>query len=72
MAEAGKGKLHYRRPSCFLRVRDIDMFYDSDEGEYSCLRCCYHGDEANVLEKNRMARFRYRNLLTRFNFEEDE
>ena len=28
MAQAGKGKLNYRCPSCFMRDIDMDMFYD--------------------------------------------
>ena len=27
MAQAGKGKLNYRCPSCFMRDIDMDMFY---------------------------------------------
>ena len=65
MAQYGKGKLNYRCPSCFMRDIDMDMFYDRDKGEYYCLRCCYHGDEQDVREKNQMARFRYRDMLRR-------
>ena len=71
MAQAKKGKINYRCPSCFMRDLDIDMFYDSDKKEYYCLRCCYSGNEADVIQKNDMARFRYRRLLDRVeNFEE--
>lgn len=45
MAQAGKGKLNYRCPSCFMRDLDIDMFFDKDKGEYYCLRCQYTGTE---------------------------
>ena len=38
MAQAGKGKLNYRCPSCFMRDIDMDMFYDKDKKEYYCLR----------------------------------
>ena len=69
MAQAGKGKLNYRCPSCFMRDIDIDMFYDAEKEEYYCIRCCYHGREADVLEKNQMARFRYRDMLRRFDFD---
>ena len=31
MAQAGKGKLNYRCPSCFMRDIDMDMFYDKDK-----------------------------------------
>ena len=59
MAQAGKGKLNYRCPSCFMRDIDMDMFYDKDKKEYYCLRCQYRGSEEDVLQKNEMARFRY-------------
>mgnify|MGYP001215864885 FL=1 len=71
MAQAGKGKLNYRCPSCFVRDIDIDMFYDAQKEEYYCIRCCYHGSEADVLEKNRLARFRYRDMLHRIERFED-
>lgn len=44
MAQAGKGKLNYRCPSCFMRDLDLDMFYDKDKKEYYCIRCQYQGD----------------------------
>ena len=72
MAQAGKGKLNYRCPSCFMRDIDIDMFFDAEKEEYYCIRCCYHGSEAGVLEKNQMARFRYRDMLRRFDFDEEK
>jgi hypothetical protein len=42
-----------------MRDLDIDMFYDKEKKEYYCIRCQYHGSEADVLEKNELARFRY-------------
>lgn len=66
MAQAGKGKLNYRCPSCFMRDLDIDMFYDADKQEYYCIRCQYTGSEADVEQKNQMARFRYRSMTKRF------
>lgn len=65
MAQATKGKLNYRCPSCFMRDLDIDMFFDAAKEEYYCLRCCYKGVEKDVISKNDMARFRYLNLLDR-------
>ena len=59
MAQAGKGKLNYRCPSCFMRDIDMDMFYDKDKDEYYCLRCQYHGNEEDVLAKTEMIRSRY-------------
>ena len=72
MAQAGKGKLNYRCPSCFMRDLDIDMFYDAQKGEYYCIRCQYRGNEADVLAKNELARFRYGAMYKRFNFEDEE
>lgn len=72
MAQLGKGKLNYRCPSCFMRDLDIDMFYNKETGIYSCIRCQYRADEADVLEKNEMVRFRYlaRNQrFTKFDFD---
>jgi len=71
MAQAKKGKMNYRCPSCFMRDLDIDMFYDEEKKEYYCLRCCYTGNEADVIIKNDTARFRYRNLLDRIEKFED-
>ena len=66
MAQLGKGKLNYSCPACFMRDLDIDMFYNKDTGIYSCIRCQYRGDEADVLEKNEMIRFRYLARAERF------
>ncbi len=69
MAQAGKGRLNYRCPSCFMRELDIDMFYDADKGEYYCIRCEYTGTEEEVLKANQLVRFRYRDMLKRFDFD---
>lgn len=66
MAQAGKGKLNYRCPSCFMRDLDMDMFYDKEKDEYYCLRCQFRGNEKKVLETNEMARFRYGAMYERF------
>lgn len=71
MAQAGKGRLNYRCPSCFIRDLDIDMFYDSEKDEFFCIRCQYRGNETDVLEKNQMARFRYGAMHRRFTDFED-
>lgn len=65
MAQAEKGKLNYRCPSCFLRDLDIDMFYDKDKGEYYCIRCQFTGTEEEVLKMNQVARIRYRAMSKR-------
>ena len=72
MAQAGKGRLNFRCPSCFMRDIDMDMFFDKDKGEYYCLRCQFHGPEEEVLEKNELARFRYKDMYRRFTFENEE
>lgn len=65
MAQAEKGKLNYRCPSCFLRDLDIDMFYDKDKSEYYCIRCQFTGTEEEVLKMNQVARIRYRAMSKR-------
>ena len=65
MAQATKGKLNFRCPSCFMRDIDIDMFFDTDKSEYYCLRCGFTGDESDVLRLNEMARYRYRFMRMR-------
>ena len=65
MAQATKGKLNFRCPSCFMRDIDIDMFFDEEKREYYCLRCSFSGNEEKVLQLNEMARFRYRAMTMR-------
>lgn len=65
MAQAEKGRLNYRCPSCFLRDLDIDMFYDKDKSEYYCIRCQFTGTEEEVLKMNQVARIRYRAMSKR-------
>ena len=65
MAQASKGKLNYRCPSCFMRDIDIDMFFDEGKKEYYCLRCSFSGNEEKVLQLNDMARYRYRAMTMR-------
>jgi len=65
MAQATKGKLNYRCPSCFMRDIDIDMFFDEEKQEYYCLRCNFSGSEERVLQLNEAARFRYRSINMR-------
>ena len=72
MAQAGKGKLNYRCPSCFMRDLDIDMFYDRDKKEYYCLRCQFTGTEEKILEWNELVRKRYLAMgkrITKFDFD---
>ncbi len=66
MAQARKGKLNYRCPSCFMRDLDIDMFYDQEKKEYYCLRCQYTGKEEDVLAENERIRIKYRAMHTRY------
>jgi len=72
MAQAGKGRLNFRCPSCFMRDIDMDMFFDREKGEYYCLRCQFTGTEEEVLAKNELARFRYRDMYRRFTFEDEQ
>ncbi len=65
MAQATKGKLNFRCPSCFMRDIDIDMFFDGEKKEYYCLRCGFTGNEADVLRLNEAARYRYRAMKLR-------
>ncbi len=72
MAQAGKGRLNYRCPSCFMRDLDIDMFYDRDKKEYYCLRCQFTGTEEKILEWNELVRKRYLAMgkrITKFDFD---
>ena len=71
MAQATKGRLNYRCPSCFLRDLDIDMFFDAAKGEYYCMRCQFTGTEEKVLEMNQLARVRYKDMMKRFTDFED-
>ena len=65
MAQAKKGKLNFRCPSCFMRDIDMDMFYDEDKKQYYCLRCGFCGSEAAVTRLNEQAKYRYRRLKMR-------
>ena len=60
MAQAGKGKLNYRCPSCFMRDLDIE------KDEYYCLRCQFTGTEEEVLAGNEMVRTKYKAMHKRF------
>lgn len=59
MAQATKGKLNFRCPSCFMRDIDVDMFYDESKKQYYCLRCCFRGGEEDVNRLNEQAKYRY-------------
>ena len=65
MAQASKGKLNFRCPSCFMRDIDIDMFYDEEKKEYYCLRCAFRGSESDVLRLNEQAKYRYKAMRLR-------
>ena len=40
--------------------------YDKEKKEYYCIRCQYTGTEEDVLEKNELVRFRYKDAMKRF------
>lgn len=65
MAQSAKGKLNFRCPSCFMRDLDMDMFYDEETHEYYCLRCAFHGTEADVRRLNEQAKYRYKLMKMR-------
>ncbi len=71
MAQATKGRLNYRCPSCFMRDLDIDMFYDAQKQEFYCLRCQFVGTEEQVLKMNELVRIRYKDMHKRFQDFED-
>ena len=71
MAQATKGRLNYRCPSCFMRDLDIDMFYDAQKEEFYCMRGQFIGSEAEVLRMNEMVRVRYKDMMKRFTDFED-
>ena len=71
MAQATKGRLNYRCPSCFMRDLDIDMFYDAQKEEFYCMRGQFIGSEEEVLRMNEMVRVRYKDMMKRFNDFED-
>ncbi len=59
MSQAKKGRLNYRCPQCFARDIDMDLFYDEENDEYYCLRCCFHGTEEHILELNEKNKEKY-------------
>lgn len=65
MAQATKGRLNYRCPRCFMRDIDMDMFYDGERKEYYCLRCCFRGNEEEVLKLNEQYKEKYGRLRER-------
>ena len=70
MAQAGKGRLNYRCPMCFMRDLDIDMFYEKDKDEYYCIRCQYVGNEEDVLRRNEVIRMKYGAMMKRYTVED--
>ena len=70
MAQAGKGKLNYRCPLCFMRDLDIDMFYDKDKDEYYSIHCQYVGKEEDVLKRNEIVRMKYGAMMKRYTMED--
>lgn len=65
MAQAKKGKLNYRCPTCFDRDIDIDLFYDESKKEYYCIRCGYRGDEKDILDRYEYHKSKYRLMRKR-------
>ncbi|MCD8194874.1 MAG: hypothetical protein LUD22_00995 [Coprobacillus sp.] len=72
MSQAKKGHLNYRCPQCFARDIDMDLFYDEEKDEYYCLRCCFRGNEAKILELNERNKTKYDLIMKRIDsFGED-
>lgn len=65
MAQSAKGKLNFRCPRCFMRDIDIDMFFDTEKGEYYCLRCNFRGTEEEVISLNEQCKQKYGRLKQR-------
>jgi hypothetical protein len=42
-----------------MREIDMDMLFDSEKGEYYCLRCSFVGPESEVLRLNAQFRAKY-------------
>ena len=67
LARRGASAVVFRRgPSDKVAV----LGWDREKDEFYCLRCQYRGNEADVLAKNELARFRYGAMYERFTFEE--
>jgi len=43
----------------------MDMFYDEEEKEYYCIRCCYHGTEEEGKKSNELCKLRYKHIADR-------
>lgn len=65
MAQGRKGKLNYRCPRCLMREIDMDMLFDTESGEYYCLRCSFTGTEKEVKRLNAQFREKYRDRIIR-------
>ena len=70
MAQAGKGRLNYRCPMCFMRDLDIDMFYDKDKDEYYCINTRSSVNEEDVLKRNEVVRMKYGAMMKRYKMED--
>ena len=69
MSQAGKGRLNYRCPICFIREIDMDLLYDRDKNEYYCIRCPFVGTEEEILELNERNKYRYKAGFKRISIE---
>ena len=53
-------------PWCFARQNDsAGLLYDRKKGEYYCVKCCFTGDSAKIVEEYGYYQKRYRLMKTR-------
>lgn len=65
MSQGRKGKLNYRCPRCMMREIDMDMLFDSEKGEYYCLRCSFTGNEIEIQRLNQEFKDKYKLRIAR-------
>lgn len=46
----GEDMKFFRCPVCFARELDSILYYDAEEKEFYCKKCCYSGKEAEIQE----------------------
>lgn len=64
-----KSKIVYRCPLCFNSLVDVVLDEDA-QGEYSCMKCGYTGDEEDIINKYNQYKQRYKLMEKRITMEE--
>lgn len=60
----GEDMKFFRCPACFARELDSYLYYDGEEKEFYCKKCCYSGKEADIQAFFKQQReFKYKVLL---------